>query len=202
MPPKAYTKLVFSDLRTYSTGHAVQSHTYRLNDLFDPAITGLSGASLPQPRGLDQMAKFYRRYLVNAAKIHSICHNGSTYAVRCNQISAAGQQAITGDIHKDPEQPFSKSIVLGSTGAKTVGHMTQYHKMKSIYGDPEYDPSDYGASVTATPSKLVFSTVSTGAFNAGSGADKNVQIVTEIIFYVMFYDLRPLTVSTGADEPV
>ena len=201
MPPKAFTKLVFSDLRVFTTGNGLENQVYMVNGLFDPTISGATGSSLAQPRGLDQMAKFYRRYLVNACHVFTYCHNGSTYAVRVNQICSAGSSPITTDIHKDAEQPFTKSVVLGSTGAKTVGHLRQYHKMASIYGDAELDPSDYGALVTANPDKQVYCSVETGAFNVGSGAAKNVQLVTEIVYYVMFYDLRPLTVSTGADEP-
>lgn len=201
MPAKCVTKLVFTDLKVFTTGNGVENQVYITNGLYDPTNSGLTGSALKQPRGLDDLAKFYRRYVVNAWSCVSTVHNGGTYAIRANMISSAGTSAVISDIHKDAEQPFSRSITLGSAGARTVDSMKCYHKVATIYGDAEHDASDYGALVTAMPSKQVYTTLEVGAFNVGQGSDKNVQVSTTIVYYCMFYDLRPLGASTGADEP-
>lgn len=201
MPPKCITKLPYVDLQQFDTGNTLENQVYMINGMHDPNISGLSGASLTQPRGYDQLAKFYRRYVVNAAKITCTVHNGGTFAVKNNLILSAGSSPIQGAIHKDCEQPYSTTVTCAASGSgPTVRKMSQYVKMSTIYGDAEYDASDYGALVTANPDKQVFAAVATGGFFVGSGGDKIVQISTEIVFYCTFYDLRPLVASTGADD--
>ena len=202
MPVSCETKLAFEHLVAFTTGNGVENQVYCLNGLYDPTLGGASGASLVQPRGFDQLAKFYRRYVVKASKVTMRVHNGSAYAIRANMIFSAGTSPIVSDIHKDAEQPFSRTLMLASTDSgPTAKTMTKYMAHRKLYGDPSADAEDYGALVTANPSKQLFVTGEVGAVNVGNGIDKIVQVVTRIVFYCMFYDLRPLAASTGADEP-
>lgn len=182
LAPKLVTKLRYSSIVSATNGVAdFGMYQFRLNSVFDPDYTG-DGS---QPPYFDRMAQLYNSYRVLSTK----------YRVRCAYVSGSSTPqclvAWTGTVATSVNslqsalsQTDAKSLVVFSNSDPNVAiqRWAPTAKYMGVERAEIETDSDYGALISASPSKVAYLNLYVG--NMTGTSTTNSQILTELTFYV------------------
>lgn len=193
VPTKRNVKLKYGALINKNDALAAVVHQiFRANSLFDPDFTGIGH----QPMGFDQWSALYSRYRVNAAKIEVTWVQSNT--TEDAHFFAGIELAGTTTPRSDPEQIIesSQSVYagLGNTSAGSATKtITMYVDLKKAFGVKDLSDHNYSATTGNNPTNQLYFQCSTFALSGASILE--FFMITEITYYVTFFDPRELGAS-------
>jgi len=163
---------------TVATG---TTHTWSLNNLYDPDVTGIG----TQPINFDQLCALYTLFRVTAVDylfevVDVIATGGSTVSVG---IVPSWNNALPSDVTSWLGQPFVQSRYLTVIGNRIAcdfrGHITPWHLLQ-VPKRQYMDSPDYTCTASGGPVRNVYIT----AFAIGSGAAASISISVRLIYTV------------------
>lgn len=150
------------DNASFQESAGVYKFSTRINDLFDHDVTNVLDNK--QPRYFDTLFTAsgpYLNYVVDAVKVtmtfrnQSTTHNKNVYAM----FSSTGNEITTSSTDSFLADTFAKKVTCQEQGSgQSSQTMVLRTKMADISGVPggEPDPTEYGASYSASPSSLYY----------------------------------------------
>ncbi len=153
------------------------------NSLFDPLLT----LGSQQPAGFDQWATIYSHYQVtgSSCKITFINHAASQFRLALLPQLTTTNPGIVGAA----TQPYSKNIIISSQEAGGIRSLSNFMRTKKLIGRST-DSVNFGAAVTANPSKLWYWLARIASTDGVTTID--AQILIEMTFYAKFYERHTL----------
>jgi len=165
----------------------IASHRYRCNSLFDPDETGIGH----QPRGFDQWAALYNKYVVTKAKITVDFHANDSDLADATIIGVATNTTATA--FGDPRDLFeSRFVTYNQTNPGEGRRVVQTWDLKDWKKSNIMADDTTHALVTLNPEEVWFFHVC--AVPMASGSDPVATKVAVVIEYeaIMFDAIDPL----------
>lgn len=181
------TKLVYGEainLQSPGGGTAVQYYQFKLNDLFDPDLTGVGH----QPRGFDQLTTLYQRYLVYGCKVivegKDTGTNANSTVLVVNAYPNNGVNNTPGNIIDalEDRMTYTKNIDVNNTF-----RFSKYYDMAHLWGATKSqlrNEENYSASTNTSPNKT--GVVAIGIV-ASDGTVTALECTVTLVYYCAFY---------------
>ncbi len=179
-------KLTYAETYAFTTGAAGvvgSTQLMSLGSIFDPNITGVGH----QPYGHDQLAEWYSRYLVLAARVRLVCTTpGATaeiavvwkYQTTQSFLTIAG---MTND--RCTEAPMIGTALVGPSGIDRVMVVDIPCNIPQILGITASQYRDqyarYGALMSASPTEVATLEIGIASFTGVAGEQLSIQVVIE-----------------------
>lgn len=189
LPKQMYAKLKFSEFIEVNLAAAsVHTQLYRLNSLFDPNETALTGA---QPYYFDQYAAFFQRYRVFGCKAEvtmtTSAATANLFHPTAALLSYGGTAPAWGNLITaiNSKRSVYRQLIPG----QTVAIMKKYYDCANVAGvtKNEYHSSDtYQALVTANPARSINMQVYVENQDATSAI--TLQYTVRLTYYCKFFD--------------
>ena len=168
-----------------------QDFVFRANGCFDPEVTGVGG----QPRGFDQYATLYDRYVVTSSKITINAFSPTNaqpfmLSVRAHD-SGVSSDANSADVVELPGNSFSLAPAFDNTRKKVVTSVNVakfYNRSGGVQDD-----DDLVAGFTVDPTTQIRYTVT--AIPEGTSAGGDVRIMGWIDYRVMLLEPKKVGAS-------
>lgn len=196
MPSRKHVKLVYeSSALGTTTTTAINWHTFSLNSMYDPDVTGIGH----QPLGFDQLANFYQRYRVHGCKVIVEGINYTPNTAACILFNLSDLPADRpADLREAKEQPRSKCR-LASAETRTF-RMQEYYPVSYISGrtkrqvnmEDNFVGTLSSASGTS-PADQVY--LQLGHVSLDEVTSVGVSMRLKMIFYATVFDLRVMPLS-------
>lgn len=188
MPDFAYVELTYADTVNLASGVVgYLEHTFSLNNLFDPDVTGVGH----QPLGRDEYAELYTRYHVEEAKYEVWVNNNGTaqLAVGC---CATRQSNAFPSRTEAFEHPTSIIKMLAQRNLENGVYMTGTINLRDF---DRYATNDleYGAQMGTSPSKQTFLKIFCADLASGVSLDCN--FIVRITYKAKVFERKNLTQS-------
>lgn len=212
IPDRARIKFKYTDTLT-SMVQSGTSHwylSYKANDLISPGDAQAGTSASLAPNGVQQWENFYRKYKVNACKIHvQIIRNSAsastdtTYQLACvRPITEETYSAFIGDnATQAGTDKYARSATLAnSTANNSSCHIRNYMTTKKLFGY-HYNNLDTSESLIgelgtppAAPSELWYWIVTLSSFDGviTLATDPQVLVKVDLTYYCELFD-RPDT---------
>jgi len=188
MPPTLFCQFRYSQQVTLSndntTGRTGSEHAWRLNSLFDPDFTAVGH----QPRGFDQMAAIYNKYVVYKVHIqlrklqHTFGSDTGNF-IALNVRQGDNAYVLSGVKTADEIQEVAGNTVIGLSAQ--AERMVDYEfYIADLLGIPRtqiFNDELYGAATNANPSRTAYTSVAMGNFNDVTG--QSAIVLMSMVFY-------------------
>ncbi len=191
VPDKRRVRMRFFVRFTLDLSVAGNSHTFRANGCFDPDVTGIG----LQPRGFDQYATLYDRYVVTSSKI--VLHGYSPdnpqpylFSVRAHSAGVSAD-STSGDVIELPGNSFSLASSFTDKHKRIVTSVN-IAKFLNRSGGIQ-DDSDLVAGFTVDPTEQVRFTVT--GIPEGDVAGGDVRVLGWIDYNVMLLEPKKVGAS-------
>ena len=193
-PKRKIAYIAYSDSfsLSYGIGGTAATHTFCVNDIFDPDLSGVGH----QPLGRDQLADIYGRYQVLAATIRVdfvATASGSAGTAVCG-IDCTDDP--TAETNRDTlvERPRSvyKMLSDSDSGPATCQVWKKWTLWNDVGATAYNNQGNYGANTGVSPGHRQFFHVYASSPTGTAGA---CQAVIRINYRVMFTEPKPLTAS-------
>ena len=196
LPPTLFCQHRFSQQVTISndniTGRTGTELAWRLNSLFDPYFTG-AGA---QPRGFDQMAAIYSKYLVYKVHVqmrkmmHSAGSSTGNY-IAINFRDGSNPYILSGSKTADEIQEVAANTVMGISdqGERTVDYEFYIADILGIPRSNIFNDESFSAITTQNPARTAYTSIACGNYNDVTG--QSVIMMLSFVFYTRW--MNPTT---------
>jgi hypothetical protein len=185
-PPRIRYKLRYAETHTFQTGIAGVCGTeqvMRLNDLYDPNITGTGH----QPYGYDQVVGLYNRWRVDRVRVTFLWTTiGGSAELACLHLlrPATGGLTMAGQtVDRITELPMVKSAVLSASGNTRTVKVVLEANIWDILGISratyQADIDRYAGSTSASPTIQAFSAHTVGSYSLVAGEQANCQVIID-----------------------
>lgn len=183
-----FVKLEYSEVRAVFSGITFVKLYYRGNSPWDPYSTGAGG----QPRGWDQYAPLYARYLCYGSKItvrFSAEANATADTFTCGIVPALGVNTglnpddISGFMERRDRR--NKTFVPNGNATCTLSHYASTRKMYGVQYNQMGD-SVFSAPTTGNTASEWFWMI--GAQCPDGATARQLFVRVSITYYVKFYD--------------
>lgn len=181
-PDRYMCKLKYGDTMSF-TAINLNAHQFRLNSVFDPDYTGAGH----QPKGFDQLAELYNRYIVTGCKVEIDASCLDTTA-NILAIEANDDSSLFTRVDELVESARVSYKVLSPATGQDRARLKRYYSMKRLSGKKSVIANnDLDASVTTNPSDIYYLNVYVGQID-GSFAAVHTDFIIKLTYYVTFLD--------------
>lgn len=180
--PRVRVKLEYNrDFTLASSSPSIpQYHTFRLNSLFDPDLTGVGG----QCSGFDEWATLYEKYCVYGCKVTVRAVNKTANPAVIVMLPSAVQPTSLTDSESARQQAGAVYRMLGASTGYDAKVMSRYYTISSIYGVSKkaiLESDGYRALVGANPANQALITIMVDSSPTQAAYDVTYNI--QMLFY-------------------
>lgn len=163
-----------------SSPSVAQYHTFRLNSLFDPDLTGIGG----QCSGFDEWATLYEKYCVYGCKVTVRCVNKTSNPAVVVMFPSAVQPSSITDSETARQQAGAVYRMLGASTGYDAKVMSRYYTISSIYGVSKravLESDGYRSLVSTNPANQALITIMVDSSPTQAAYDVTYNI--QMVFY-------------------
>lgn len=196
MQNEAFARLRWTHMVSLNpTTVALATNVYRLNNIYDPDLTGVG----TQPMGFDQYANFYAHYEVQAVNMRLTFAGTTTGGTTASLCGYRLQRSSGAPSNREEAMQASDSEyrVLNSAGSPEPITLRKYANIRKSLGiQPGQETRDLSAEVTAGPLETLYMSVWTGnADPDGTQDPQEIHCIVDISFLVRFHERKSLAES-------
>lgn len=190
-----FVKLRYCDDRNLSIPASTVTatgHSYRINSLYDPDLTGVGH----QPFGRDQIAQFYNKYRVFGVKYKWTLWNTDSAVPLLIAVLPSNSSALDTDWNTIIERGYAKSIVLPPGGARGTMTMKGFASVAKVHGVKKNivrTDDTFAAFQANNPSREVYLHLYGKAMDGSTAITLRGRL--ELVFYCEMFDRILLTGS-------
>lgn len=190
IPDSLTVELTYADSITITSAVVgYVEHTFALNDIFDPDVTGVGH----QPLGRDEFAAIYGRYRVTHAKYEVWVASNANLQQLAGCVVTRGVTALASRTEA-MEHPTSQVKMLAPRNLQNGEYMSGMIALKDFdKAGSSYNDNDYGSIIGASPAKRTFLKVFCSELGAGTNPSCN--FIVRITFRTKFYERNNLLQS-------
>lgn len=188
-PDRKFVKLKWNYLLSAAPTVAAPSSRMNVsgNGCYDPDVSGISGGT---PYAWPQMQNIYSNYRCYGSKYRVEILSSNATTANYMKFSLYPQRDLT-DVTTDiaAEQPYSKSVLHGSSNGNGRSHLTSFMSTKKMFGYTKINQDDlFSAALNAVPTNQWYWILDYQTLNGSNIADTYLNIT--VTYYVEFFNLK------------
>lgn len=190
IPGRLSTTLYYADSFTVGTGAlgAYFEQLMRLNSLFDPDLS-FTGH---QPRGFDQMAAFYNRYVVWGVDVEIDCLGLTALAPGFVVVFASNDTTSASSTASAAELPYSQRVIGSTSFPGKIQLSIPLYELNQVSKQVYLTDDRYQSLTSTNPSELLILHLGVDSPN---GTANNNLVGVKLSFRCEFFD--PIQVGSS-----